>query len=76
MSTTLLAIFGLRGQLGSFLAQTATLPMPQPHSQLRSFNACMAVVFWPALRPSQLSPATPVSSADFIQPDGNSVSAL
>ncbi len=29
-----------------------------------------------SVRPSQLSPATPVSSADFIQPDGNSLSRL
>ncbi len=76
MSTTVLAILGLRGQLGSFLAQMATLPMPQPHSQLRSFSACMAAVFCRSLRPSQLSPATPVSSVDFIQPAGNSASLL
>ena len=76
MSMTSLAIFGLRGQFGSFLAQIATLPMPQPHSQSRSFSACMAVVFWAALSPSQLTPATPVSSVDFIQPAGNSASLL
>ena len=76
MSTMSLASFGLRGQLGSFLAQMATLPMPQPHSQLRSFIACMAVAFCLSVKPSQDTPATPVSSADFIQPAGNSASLL
>src|SRR3990170_3440490 len=52
----------------------ATLPMPQPHSQLRSFSACISVVFWAALRVA--TPATAVSSPDFIQPAGNSPSAL
>ena len=53
MSTACLAIFGLRGQLGSFLAQMATLPMPQPHSQLRSFSACISVVFWRRVQAGQ-----------------------
>ena len=58
ISTTCLAILGLRGQFGSFLAQPAMWPMPQPHSQSRSFSACMAAVFCPSLIPSKLMPAT------------------
>ena len=50
--------------------------MPQPHSQLRSFSACMAVVFWPGEAVEADASVTDASSADFIQPAGNSLSAL
>ena len=76
MSTASLARFGLRGQFGSFFAQPAILPMPQPHSQSRSFIACIAAVFCPAAIPSKLIPATPTRSADFSQPAGKSASLL
>ena len=44
-SSASLARPGLRGQFGSFFTQVAIEPMLQPHSQLRSFIACNAVVF-------------------------------
>src|SRR6185369_5827988 len=58
MSMASLASLGLRGQLGSFLTQVLIFPIPQPHSQSRSFIACSAVTFCPSERPAKLRPDT------------------
>src|SRR5688572_27717773 len=67
---------GLRGQFGSFLMQPAILPMPQPHSQSRSLSACSTVTFCGAVSPARLNVVTPVRSASFVHPSGNSASDL
>jgi hypothetical protein len=70
------ARLGLRGQFGSFLMQPAILPMPQPHSQSRSFSACITVVFCAGVRSVRLTVVTEARSADLVQPSGNSLSDL
>ena len=74
MSMASWARFGLRGQFGSFLRQPAIFPIPQPHSQSRSFSACSAVTFCCAVSPAKLTPVTDARSAALVHPSGNSLS--